>query len=460
MTRRSRADQHRDQVIHNQVIIVGGGIGGLVAALSLHQCGVPVQVYEAVPEIKPLGVGINLLPHAVRELDALGLLSQLEEIAVTPQRLSYFSKHGKEIWSEPRGRAAGYGWPQISIHRGHLQRVLLEALVERLGASSINVGHKLTSVESTGVESTSVDSASVESTGVESAGVIARFRRSDGQEVEVTGDLLVAADGIHSTVRALAHPDEGMPLWNGALLWRGTVDHPPLLDGRTMVWAGHPDQKFVAYPIADLPDGRQRINFIAEYRTEQRELSEREDWNRLGDPADFVPRFKDWVFDWCDVPALLTAAPQTFVFPMVDRDPLDSWTMGRVTLLGDAAHPMYPIGSNGASQAILDARTLAGCLRVNGHDVDGALRQYEELRLPATAAIVRANRSLGPELPMKLVEERAPDGFTKIDEVITRDEIDQATEQYRKTAGFALASLATGISVMDAVVGPIATVGP
>jgi 5-methylphenazine-1-carboxylate 1-monooxygenase len=460
MTRGSRADQHRNQVIHNQVIIVGGGIGGLVAALSLHQCGIPVQVYEAVPEIKPLGVGINLLPHAVRELDALGLLPQLVEAAVAPQQLSYFSKHGQEIWSEPRGRAAGYGWPQISIHRGQLQSLLLEALVERLGASSIQVGHRLTRVESVRAESARADSARADSARADSARVIAGFQTSDGQEVEVTGDLLVAADGIHSTVRALAHPDEGMPLWNGALLWRGTVDHPPLLDGRTMVWVGHPDQKFVAYPILDLPDGRQRINFIAEYRTEQRELSEREDWNRLGDLADFVPRFKDWVFDWCDVPALLTAAPQTFVFPMVDRDPLDSWTMGRVTLLGDAAHPMYPIGSNGASQAILDARTLAGCLRANGHDVDGALRQYEELRLPATAAIVRANRSLGPELPMKLVEERAPDGFTKIDEVITRDEIDQATEQYRKTAGFALASLATGISAMDAVVGPIATVEP
>jgi 2-polyprenyl-6-methoxyphenol hydroxylase-like FAD-dependent oxidoreductase len=436
MANKGRSDRNQ-----TQVIVVGGGIGGLVTALSLHQCGIAVQVFEAVPEIKPLGVGINLLPHAVRELDALGLLPKLVEIAVTPQRLSYFSKHGKEIWSEPRGRAAGYDWPQISIHRGHLQRVLLEALVERLGASSINVGHKLTGVDLTGHDST---------------GVTARFQTSVGAQVEVRGDLLVAADGIHSTVRALAHPHEGMPIWNGALLWRGTVDHAPLFDGRTMVWAGHPDQKFVAYPILDLPDGRQRINFIAEYRTEDRVLAEREDWNRPGDPADFVPRFADWIFDWCDVPALLADAPQTFVFPMVDRDPLDSWTMGPVTLLGDAAHPMYPIGSNGASQAILDGRTLAGCLRAHGHDAVAALRHYEELRLPATTAIVRANRSLGPELPMKLVEERAPDGFTDINEVITRAEIDKATEQYRQTAGFAVASLATGISALDAVIGPIA----
>jgi 2-polyprenyl-6-methoxyphenol hydroxylase-like FAD-dependent oxidoreductase len=247
-----------------------------------------------------------------------------------------------------------------------------------------------------------------------------------------------------------------MPIWNGALLWRGTVEHEPLFDGRTMVWAGHPDQKFVAYPIRDLPDGRQQINFIAEYRTEDRVLAEREDWNRPGRPEDFIPRFTDWVFDWCDVPSLLRAAPSTFVFPMVDRDPLDSWTTGRVTLLGDAAHPMYPIGSNGASQAILDARTLAGCLRAHGEDVDAALTHYEDLRRPATAGIVLANRSLGPELPMQLVEQRAPNGFTDINEVISRAEIDQVTEQYRRTAGFAVASLASGVSVMDA----IATVKP
>jgi 5-methylphenazine-1-carboxylate 1-monooxygenase len=421
-----------------QVIVVGAGIGGLVTALSLHQVGIAVQVYESVSEIKPLGVGINLLPHAVLELDALGLLPELVDQAVAPERLTYFSKHGKEIWSEPRGVRAGYRWPQLSIHRGHLQRILLEAVVERLGADCMHTGHHLVSTQTVTAKDGAVQAE-------------AGFRTPSGGELEVHGDLVVAADGIHSTVRALARPDEGMPIWNGALLWRGTVDHAPLLDGRTMVWAGHPDHKFVAYPIRDLPDGRQRINFIAEYRTEDRMLTQREDWNRPGDPDDFIPRFSDWVFDWCDVPALLSAAPSTFVFPMVDRDPLDSWTKGRVTLLGDAAHPMYPIGSNGASQAILDARTLAGCLRAHGEDVGAAVEHYENLRRPATAAIVLANRSLGPELPMQLVEERAPEGFSDIDEVITRAEIDQATEQYRRTAGFAVAALATGVSALDAV---------
>jgi len=426
-----------------QVIVVGAGIGGLVTALSCHEAGIAVQVYESVGEIKPLGVGINLLPHAVRELDALGLLPELSAHAVAPDRLTYFSKHGSEIWSEARGVSAGYRWPQLSIHRGHLQRILLTAVLDRLGPSRVRTGHHL------------VGSQTV-SAGGTTARARARFRVPSGAEVEAEGDLVVAADGIHSTIRALAHPAEGMPIWNGALLWRGTVEHEPLFDGRTMVWAGHPDQKFVAYPIRDLPDGRQQINFIAEYRTEDRVLAEREDWNRPGRPEDFIPRFTDWVFDWCDVPSLLRAAPSTFVFPMVDRDPLDSWTTGRVTLLGDAAHPMYPIGSNGASQAILDARTLAGCLRAHGEDVDAALTHYEDLRRPATAGIVLANRSLGPELPMQLVEQRAPNGFTDINEVISRAEIDQVTEQYRRTAGFAVASLASGVSVMDA----IATVKP
>lgn len=440
------------------VMIVGGGIGGLVTALSLYEIGVPAIVYESVGEIRPLGVGINLLPHAVRELDALGLLPALQEHSVAPEQLIYFTKGGREIWSEPRGHAAGYRWPQISIHRGELQRILLEAVLARLGPDAVRTSHHLRATRP------------LMQADPEGPGVIAEFSVSGSESVEVAADLVVAADGIHSTVRALAHPAEGPPLWNGALLWRGTVDHAPLLDGRTMVWAGHPDQKFIAYPILDLPDGRQRINFIAEYRTPERTLPEREDWNRAGDLADVLPRFMDWEFEWCDVPALLQAAPGTFVFPMVDRDPLERWTNGRVTLLGDAAHPMYPIGSNGASQAILDARTLAGCLHASD-SVDMALAHYEELRRPATAAIVMANRSLGPELPMKIVEDRVPEGFgpldpRSIDEVISRAEIDEATEQYRRTAGFALAALASSESLFEQVVrqirgtGDVATVAP
>ncbi len=419
------------------VLVVGGGIGGLTTALSLHQAGIDVEVYESVPSIEALGVGINLLPHAVRELDALGLLAALEAEAVAPTTLAYFTKRGQKIWDEPRGRAAGYAWPQLSIHRGVLQRILLAATLARLGPDRVHTDHHLMGIDEAG------------------DGVTARFvtRRGAAGDAVVRGDLLVAADGIHSTVRRLRYPGEGMPCWNGSILWRGLAEASPVLDGRTMVWAGHPDQKFVGYPVGDLPDGRQRFNFIAELRTQGLELAEREDWNRPGALADFIDRFEGWRFDWLDVPALIRSAPGTFRFPMVDRDPVDRWSFGRTTLLGDAAHPMYPIGSNGASQAILDARVLTACLRDHAHEPVRALEVYDAERRPATAAIVLANRGLGPELPMKLVEERAPDGFRDVADVISAAEIAETTEGYRRTAGFALAALAEGTSLADRAYG-------
>ncbi len=412
------------------IAIVGGGIGGLVAALSLHAIGVDVTVYEAVREIRAAGVGINLLPHSVRELDALGLLDPLSAHAVAPSTLGYFAKNGREIWSEPRGLAAGYRWPQLSIHRGELHRILLDAVAERIGPNRLTLDRRLISVDPT------------------ENGPRATFAASDGAETVVSAAAIVAADGIHSIARAQFYPEQGPPKWSGALLWRGVVDRAPVLDGRTMIWIGHPAQKFVGYPITDLADGRQTFNFIAELRPDDASLADREDWNREGDLADFLPAFEHWAFDWLDVPALIASAPRTFVYPMVDRDPVDRWTFGRVTLLGDAAHPMYPIGSNGASQAILDARVLAGCIRSAG-DLGTALRRYEEVRLPPTSAIVEANRGLGPERPMQLVEERAPDGFDDIGDIISPTEIDEITEGYRRTAGFALAALDDPTSLAD-----------
>jgi 2-polyprenyl-6-methoxyphenol hydroxylase-like FAD-dependent oxidoreductase len=301
-----------------------------------------------------------------------------------------------------------------------LQQVLLDAFVARVGADRLRPSHRLVRVD---------DDAQ------------ARFDVVDGGVRTAVADAVVAADGIHSAARAQRYPDEGPPRWNGSLLWRGLAEIAPVLDGRSMVWAGHRDQKFVGYPIADLPDGRQQFNFIAELRRPESDLGRSEDWNRPGVLDDFVPEFEDWRFDWLDVPTIIRAASGTFVFPMIDRDPVPRWTFGRTTLLGDAAHPMYPIGSNGASQAILDARVLAGCVRAHGDDLTTALARYEAARLPATAAIVEANRGLGPEVPMQLVHERAPDGFGDVDAVITRAEIDEVTEGYRRTAGFALSTL-------------------
>ena len=409
----------------DDIIVAGAGIGGLTAALSLHRAGFPVRVFESVDRIQALGVGINLLPHAVRELDALGLAEDLVANGITPSTLAYFTKRGEPIWDEPRGLAAGYRWPQISIHRGVLHTLLYAAAEADIGAERIHTGCHLDRFAETadGIEVTFID------------------RRSGAVAATATGSMLIACDGIHSVARRYFYPNEGMPKWNGSLLWRGLAEGDPVFDGRTMVWAGHPRQKFVLYPVLDLPEGRQQLNFIAELRTDSTELLEREDWNRPGDLADFLPQFGPWTFPWLDVPALIASAPGTFLFPMVDRDPVERWSFGRTTLLGDAAHPMYPIGSNGASQAILDARTLTGCLLCHVDDVEHALHRYDEVRRPATSAIVLANRGLGPELPMQLVEQRAPDGFANLSDVIAPDEILEVTDGYRKMAGFSLQQL-------------------
>lgn len=407
------------------VIVAGAGIGGLVAGLSLHQAGIDVLVYEAVRAIQPLGVGINILPHAVRELFELGLEKELLAAGVQTAALAYFSKRGQEIWREPRGLAAGYNWPQVSIHRGVLQHILLAAAIERLGPDKVILGHQLQDWSEQG------DTVHA-----------AFLRREDDARIEVAAEVLIGADGIHSALRAKIYPDEGPPIWNGAVLWRGVTRGVPFLDNRTMIMAGHEFQKFVCYPIAPEAAGEPVINWIAELKFPADQPWRREDWNRAGDLNDFLPRFKDWRFGWLDVPALVRASGGCYEYPMVDRDPLPKWSHGRVTLLGDAAHAMYPIGSNGASQAIIDARVLAREIRRAGQTPD-ALEAYDAERRPATSAIVLANRRNGPEQVMQLVEERAPDGFTRIDDVLARGELEGVAAAYKKVAGFTIAELNT-----------------
>jgi 5-methylphenazine-1-carboxylate 1-monooxygenase len=403
------------------VLIIGGGIGGLTAALSLHQIGVPVQLFETVPKLAPLGVGINTLPHAVRELTELGLQDALAQTAIPTSGLAYFSKRGQPIWSEPRGLAAGYGWPQFSIHRGTLQLILHDAVIDRLGPSAILANHHLTSFEQTqtGVRASFID------------------KRTGAALPPHEGALVIGADGIHSSVRAQLYPGEGAPIWNGAILWRGITQGKPFLDGRTMIMAGHEFQKFVCYPISAeaLERGEAVINWIAERKFKVDAAWRREDWNRAGDLDDFLPAFKDWRFDWLNVPDLIEGAQACFEYPMVDRDPLPKWTFDRVTLLGDAAHPMYPIGSNGSSQAILDARVLAREILDKGA-TGAALEAYEAERRPATARIVLANRGNGPEQVMQLVETRAPNGYGRIEDVLSRAELEDVANGYKRIAGF------------------------
>lgn len=404
-----------------RVVIVGAGIGGLTLALSLHAAGIAAEVYEAAPEILPLGVGINTLPHAVRELTELGLADKLAANAIPTEALMYTNKFGQEIWREPRGRFAGYNWPQYSIHRGVLQMLLFDTVRERLGAGAVHLDHEAIRVD----------------TGP--AGATVSFRRKSTREAlsPVRGDVVVAADGIHSPLRAQFYPDEGAPIWNKRVLWRGVTEADPYLGGATMIMAGHQDVKFVCYPIDPKATarGRSMINWIAELRFPDEAEWRREDWNRRGDLADFLPQFENWHFGWLDVPAVIRGADRAFEYPLVDRDPVDRWTFGRTTLMGDAAHPMYPIGSNGASQAILDARTLAYELATQG-DIDAALAAYEAARRPATSRIVLSNRGNGPEQVMQMAEERAPNGFADVHEVISQTELEAIAEGYKQIAGF------------------------
>ncbi|WP_216907118.1 DUF3237 family protein [Nocardia noduli] len=382
-----------------RIIIAGAGIGGLTTALSLHAAGITeVTVDESVGELRPLGVGINLLPHAVRELTELGLADRIARIGVPIEELVYANPLGQVISAEERGRAAGYRWPQYAVHRGELQMLLLEAVRERLGPDTIRCGRPVTSLDH-------------------------------------DADLLIGADGIRSTVRAALYPDEGAPIWNGLTLWRGTTLTEPFLTGRSMVMSGDGTRKFVAYPIAEPDaDGRVLVNWIAERPTEGAAVTG--DWNRPADPEAVAAEFADWKLGWLDAPTVIAAAESVFEYPMVDRDPLPRWTHDRVTLLGDAAHPMYPVGSNGASQAIIDARVLANAL-ATGRGPE----HYEQHRREATAAIVHANRGLGPEMVLSLAAERAPHGFDDIEAVLPPEELAEISLRYKRLAGFDPSSL-------------------
>lgn len=399
-----------------RVIVVGAGIGGLTTALALEHVGIDdVLVVESVQEIRPLGVGINLLPHAVRELDALGLSADLAAAAVETADLSYYDRFGSRIWTEPRGTAAGYRWPQFSIHRGRFQVLLLDQVRRRLGPERVVCG------------------ARVESATTTRDGATVRWRQDDELHVE-TADVVVAADGIRSAVRAQRHPDEGPPRWNGSVLWRGVSRVAPFLSGRSMIMAGSRDQKFVAYPIEDVAaDGTQLINWIAERLSPDSDALN-QDWSRRVDKQVFSGDFAGWSFDWLDIPQLIDRADDIFEYPMVDRAPLPAWNDGRVTLLGDAAHATFPIGSNGSSQAIIDARVLAYGLATR--PIDEALARYEGERLPKTRELQRVNRELGPERVMQLTYERAPEGFAEIDDVVPLAERVEIAAAYKRVAGF------------------------
>jgi 5-methylphenazine-1-carboxylate 1-monooxygenase len=408
-----------------KAIVIGGGISGLTMALSLHQVGIPVRVYEMAREVKPLGVGINLQPNAVRELTELGLGGELPDLGTATQALCFFNKYGQSVWREPRGRAAGFNWPQYSIHRGHLQVMLAEAVRKRIGAENLRTGHHCSKFEQRGNN------------------VVAWFtgRESGDLVAEDEADILIGADGIHSAIRRQLYPAEGEPTFAGQLLWRAAVVAPPFLAGSTMAIAGHFHQRFVVYPIGPVSGAPDKLltNWIAQM-TVAIEAPPREDWNRKVPKEKFFDAFSSWKFDWLDVPQMIEATDEFFEFPLVDRHPVQQWSFGRVTLIGDAAHPMQPIGSQAGSQAIVDARILTAALLEN-RDPNAALAAYDRQRRPAMNEVILRNRSFGPEAAMQLVEERAPEGFARIEDVISRAELEEISRAFHMAAGLDPAAL-------------------
>ncbi len=400
----------------NSILIAGGGVGGLTLALSLHQAGIACRVFEAAPEIRSLGVGINLLPHAMRELTELGLLDALRAVAVETREVCFYNRYGQFIHKEPRGKFAGYDWPQLSIHRGDLHEVLLAAVRQRLGGDAFVLGKKAVGF-------------------TQDADTIT-LQFEDGTSAQ--GSAVVGCDGIHSAIRKQLHPGEGPPAYQGINMWRGVTRGKPYLSGASMVIAGWLEAgKMVIYPIRNMVDERgdaiQLINWVAEIQSPRNVL---QDWNLAGKLDDFYPVFAGRTHDWLDIDALIRNADSILEYPMVDREPLSHWTEGRATLLGDAAHPMYPRGSNGGGQAILDARVLTGCLK-REHGVPNALKAYEENRLKPAYEVVLANRAIGPDAILRTVHERTDDKpFGKIEDVISAEEMVDSGENYKRIAGF------------------------
>ncbi len=407
------------------VLIAGGGIGGMALALTLHQIGVPCVIFEAVPELKPLGVGINLQPNAVRELMDLGLgEAELGSIGIQAREWALVGRNGNDVYAEPRGLLAGYRWPQYAVHRGELQMLLARTVLQRLGPEALRLGHRVTGYRHS------------------DKGVTALLENRDGQHLEAQGSLLVAADGLHSAVRAQMHPQQPPIRWGGAIMWRGTTPGVPIRSGASFVGLGSLKHRLVLYPISppDAHTGLSTINWIAEITVDNSQAWSHGDWNRKVQLSDFIAHFEDWNYGWLDVPAMLRGAQEIFEYPMIDRDPVPTWVDGPVALLGDAAHVMYPVGSNGASQAIVDARVLGAALVQHGV-LPQALRAYDDRLCADISALVLRNRGAGPFALLGLVDERCGGVFDDINQVIPLAEREAFMARYKAAAGMAIDTL-------------------
>lgn len=414
------------------VLIAGGGIAGMAMALTLHQIGVPCRVFETVPDLQPLGVGINLQPNAVRELYELGIgAEQLDAIGIQAREWALVGRNGNDVYAEPRGLLAGYKWPQYSVHRGQLQMLLLREVQRRLGPDAVQTGCRVTGYRN------------------EAQGVTAFVETHQGQRLEVPGCLLIAADGLHSAIRAQMHPDQPPIQWGGAIMWRGTTPGKAIRTGASFVGVGSLRHRVVLYPISppDPVTGLSTINWIAEITVDNAGGWTQGDWNRRVKLEDFIHHFEGWNYDWLDVPAMLRGASEVFEYPMIDRDPVPTWVDGRVALIGDAAHVMYPVGSSGASQGIVDTRVLGAAMIEHGV-TPAALQAYDQKLCKDISALVLRNRGSGPFGILGLVDERCGGVFDDIDAVIPRAERDEFMARYKQAAGFAIESLNAAPSII------------
>ena len=409
-----------------RVLIAGGGIGGLALALTLHEIGVPCVVFESVRELKPLGVGINIQPNAVRELFDLGITADdLDSVGVRAKEWALVGQNGQEIYAEPRGEVAGYKWPQYAVHRGEFHMMLYAKLKERLGSDAVRTGQKITGY-----------------TRNDNGTVTAEITTAAGESLLETGTLLIGADGIHSAVRTQMHPDQPPIHWGGSVMWRGTALAKPVRTGSSFIGLGTHRHRMVIYPISEPnPEtGLARINWIAEVTYDDPSARENIGWFRQVGIEDFLHHFEDWTYDWLDVPALLKGASETYENPMIDRDPVETWVDGPVALMGDAAHAMYPTGSNGASQAIIDARTLGTMFLEHGLTQE-ALAAYDAKLCEPVSKLILRNRGNGPFGLLNMVDERCGGEFENIDDVIPAEERAEFMAGYKAAAGFAMEAL-------------------
>jgi 2-polyprenyl-6-methoxyphenol hydroxylase-like FAD-dependent oxidoreductase len=426
-------------MIDSPVLIAGGGIGGLSVALTLEQIGVPCLVLESVAELKPLGVGINLQPNAVRELYELDIGPELlDTLGLQAKEWALVGLNGHDVYSEKRGLLAGYRWPQYAVHRGQLQMLLYEMAADRLGADAIRLGMEVIGYRN------------------HKEGVTALVRSRGGDEIAISGALLIGADGLHSAVRAQMHPNQPPIQWGGAIMWRGTTPGVPIRTGASFVGLGTHRHRVVFYPISppDPRTGLATINWIAEITVDNTGGWADGDWNKKVPIDSFIHHFEDWNYEWLDVPAMLRGADAIYEYPMIDRDPVPTWVDGNVAILGDAAHVMYPTGSNGASQAIVDARILGAAMLEHGVTAE-ALRAYDAELCEEISALVLRNRGAGPFGLLNLLDERCGSVFDNIDDVIPPAEREEFMSRYKAAAGFAKEKLNSA----PPIIAPGATVG-